>query len=138
VLEVGTGSGYQAAILSRLAREVHTVELIPELASAAARTLGDLGFANVHVHVGDGSSGWPADAPYEGILVAAAAPRVPDPLREQLAEGGRLVLPVGGRSFQRLERWQRAGGGFEREEILPVAFVPLRGKWGVRAPWWRR
>ena len=94
VLEVGTGSGYQAAILSNLAAEVHTLELVPELAGEADRLLRELEYTNVHVHVGDGSLGWPPAAPYPGIIAAAAAPEVPPPLLEQLAEGGRLVLPV--------------------------------------------
>ncbi len=94
VLEVGTGSGYQAAILSLLAGEVHTIELIPELAAGAEKLLSDLGIKNVTVHAGDGSLGWPGAAPFAGILVAAAAPRPPRPLCGQLAEGGRLVIPV--------------------------------------------
>lgn len=130
VLEVGTGSGYQAAILSKLAAEVHTVELLPELAERAHRTLEALGLTNVHVHCADGSQGWPQSAPYQAILVAAAAPKVPQPLLEQLAEGGRLILPVGARGFQRLELWRREGSAFSSEEILPVAFVLLRGKHG--------
>src|SRR6187549_3945818 len=94
VLEVGTGSGYGAAVLSRLVKEVHTVERLPELAEAARERLARLGFANVHVHVGDGSLGWPEHAPYDGICVTAAAASVPLPLQGQLAEGGRLVIPV--------------------------------------------
>jgi protein-L-isoaspartate(D-aspartate) O-methyltransferase len=130
LLEVGTGSGYQAAVLGELAQEVHTIELIPELAERAGRTLGDLGCANVHVHLGDGSMGWQGCAPYDGILVSAAGPSVPPPLLEQLADGGRLVLPVGAHGFQWLEVHQRQGEGFTRAENIPVAFVPLRGKYG--------
>jgi protein-L-isoaspartate(D-aspartate) O-methyltransferase len=129
VLEVGTGSGYQAAILGQMAAEVHTVEVIPELA-AQATTLADLGYNNVHVHLGDGSLGWPQAAPYNGILVAAAAPSAPQPLLDQLAEGGRLVIPVGSRGFQHLEVWKRTGQEFERQDNLAVAFVPLRGEYG--------
>jgi len=132
VLEVGTGSGYQAAILARLAAEVHTIEIVPELAERARQTLAELGLENVHVHSGDGSTGWPAAAPYDAILVAAAAPQVPQPLLEQLTEGGRLVLPVGARGFQQLELWRRVRDGFEHEAILPVAFVLLRGQHGWR------
>jgi protein-L-isoaspartate(D-aspartate) O-methyltransferase len=130
VLEVGTGSGYQAAVLGRMAAEVHTVEILPDLARRAAARLKHLGYANVHVHTGDGSLGWPAAAPYSGILVAASAPSVPKPLLEQLAEGGRMILPVGGRGFQELEVWQRQGKEFEHEPHIPVAFVLLRGKHG--------
>jgi protein-L-isoaspartate(D-aspartate) O-methyltransferase len=130
VLEVGTGSGYQAAILARLAAEVHTVEIIPALAERARQTLEELGLKNVLVHCADGSQGWPDSAPYQGILAAAAAPKVPQPLLEQLDEGGRLVLPVGMRGFQQLEMWRREGDDFPREKILPVAFVLLRGKHG--------
>lgn len=130
VLEVGTGSGYQAAILGKLAAEVHTVEFVPHLAQEAAARLERLGFTNVHVHVGDGSLGWPEAAPYDGILVTAAGPEVPPPLLEQLAEGGRLVVPVGGRGSQVLEVVQRKGKELIRQAHLPVAFVPLRGRYG--------
>jgi len=130
VLEVGTGSGYQAAVLGQMAAEVHTVEVIPELAAQAARTLTDLGYTNVHVHAGDGSLGWLETAPYDGILVAAAAPSAPQPLLDQLADGGRLVIPVGSRGFQQLEVWRRTGQEFERQVNLAVAFVPLRGEHG--------
>ncbi len=130
VLEVGTGSGYQAAILSRLAAEVHTVEIVPELFAQAERTLSELGCANVHSHLADGSLGWTAAAPYDGILVAAAAPSAPRALLDQLAEGGRLVLPVGDRVYQELEIWKKVEGKFERRSSLGVAFVPLRGEYG--------
>ncbi|MCX7608439.1 MAG: protein-L-isoaspartate(D-aspartate) O-methyltransferase [Anaerolineales bacterium] len=130
VLEVGTGSGYQAAILGKLAAEVHTIELIPSLAQQAEERLRRLGLTNVHVHVGDGSQGWPEAAPYDGILVAAAGPEVPPPLLEQLAEGGRLVAPVGGRYAQVLEIVERKGEEFIRRKDISVAFVPLRGKYG--------
>jgi len=130
VLEVGTGSGYQAAILSRLAAEVHTLEIVPELAAQAERTLSELGCQNVHCHLADGSLGWPAAAPYDGILVTAAAPSAPHTLLSQLTEGGRLVLPVGDRGYQELEIWQKAGGEFSRRTSLGVAFVPLRGEYG--------
>ena len=130
VLEVGTGSGYQAAILSRLAAEVHTVEIVPELFAQAERTLSELGCANVHSHLADGFLGWTAAAPYDGILVAAAAPSAPRALLDQLAEGGRLVLPVGDRVYQELEIWKKVEGKFERRSSLGVAFVPLRGEYG--------
>lgn len=132
VLEVGTGSGYQAAILGRLARQVHTIERHEMLADRAEKTLQALGLDNVCVHCGDGSLGWPAAAPYQGILVTAAAPAAPRPLLEQLDEGARLVLPVGSPGFQVLEVWQRFGESWKHEEIIPVAFVPLRGRYGWR------
>ena len=131
VLEVGTGSGYQAAILSCLAREVHTLELIPALAERAAQTLTDLGITNVFIHIGDGSQGWIESAPYESIIVAAAAPRVPESLLEQLADHGRMILPVGEGRTQTLKLWMRAGASFSHETLLPVVFVPLRGRHGV-------
>ncbi len=130
VLEIGTGSGYQAAILAHLAREVHTVERIPELVEMARQRLTKLGLTNVHVHHGDGTLGWSEAAPYDAILVTAAAPKVPEPLLEQLAEGGRLVAPVGSRGLQYLERWIREGQTFHRERFEPVAFVPLIGSYG--------
>lgn len=131
VLEVGTGSGYQAAILAKLAREVHTVELIPALAERAARTLTDLGLTNVFIHIADGSQGWTESAPYNAIIVTAAPPRVPKSLLKQLANHGRMVLPVGESGFQELELWQRDDESFSHETLLSVAFVPLRGKEGV-------
>jgi len=134
VLEVGTGSGYQAAILSRLAAEVHTVELIPALAERAKRVLDELDITNVFVHVSDGSLGWDASAPYDAILVTAAGPRVPKSLLNQLADGGRMILPVGEVGDQVLESWQREGDSFSNETLLPVAFVPLRGREGVEDP----
>jgi len=132
VLEVGTGSGYQAAILGQLAAEVHTIEFIPELTAQAEKVLQELGFTNIHIHSGDGSLGWPEAAPYDSILVAAAAPRLPQPLMDQLAEGGRIILPVGSRGFQQLEIWERRGKKFKHAASIPVAFVPLRGEHGWR------
>lgn len=130
VLEVGTGSGYQAAVLAHLARRVHTIERHANLARLAARLLADLGLDNVTVHVGDGSRGLPEFSPYQAILVTAAAPQVPPTLLEQLAEAGRLVIPVGGQNGQTLERWVRQGPGFKREDHGMVAFVPLLGEFG--------
>ncbi len=137
VLEVGTGSGYQAAVLAHLAREVHTIERHEALAQCAERLLAELGLPNVCVHTGDGSLGLPAYAPYQGILVTAAAPETPAPLLEQLAEGGRLVLPVGGRGWQMLERYTRRGDAYDKETLISVAFVPLRGEHGWKENRWQ-
>lgn len=130
VLEIGTGSGYQAAVLARLARQVYTVERVPELAASARRALAEVGAPNVEVIEGDGSLGLPQHAPYQGIVVTAAAPTVPRPLLHQLAPGSFLVLPVGGQEGQYLERWTATPKGFEHEIVAPVAFVPLLGQHG--------
>ena len=130
VLEIGTGSGYQAAVLSCLARRIYSLERIPELAEGARQVLHGLGINNVEVLQRDGSGGLPEHAPYLAIVVTAAAPRVPSPLKEQLAEGGRLVLPVGSQDGQMLERWMREGDDFRCQRIAPVAFVPLVGEYG--------
>jgi protein-L-isoaspartate(D-aspartate) O-methyltransferase len=133
VLEVGTGSGYQAAVLSRLCRQVYSLERIPELADRARSILRRLGLQNVEVITGDGSLGWPPQAPFPAIIVTAAAPHVPKSLLAQLADGGRLVLPVGGRDGQILESWVRRGSEMDHERIAPVAFVPLVGDQGWAA-----
>ena len=125
VLEVGTGSGYQAAVLAHLASEVHSIERHASLAERARALLADLELDNVHVHVGDGSQGWPAEAPYAAIIVTAAAERMPQALLDQLEVGGHLVLPVGSSAGQSLQRWTKTEHGFDREDISPVAFVPL-------------
>jgi protein-L-isoaspartate(D-aspartate) O-methyltransferase len=128
VLEVGTGSGYQTALLALLARQVHSVEIIPELAERArAVLLDELGLANVSLRVGDGALGWPEEAPFDRILVGAAGPDVPLPLVEQLARGGRMILPVGpGPWGQVLKVVERSADGEVRElDALPVRFVPL-------------
>ena len=130
VLEVGTGSGYQAAVLAFLARQVHTIERHAELAMDARRLFTDLGIDNIQVHIGDGSLGLQDNAPYDGILVTAAAPHVPKPLYEQLNDPGRLVIPVGSRYGQYLECWKREGQDYIKESITPVAFVPLIGVHG--------
>jgi protein-L-isoaspartate(D-aspartate) O-methyltransferase len=130
LLEIGTGSGYQAAILSLLAREVHTVERHPRLATSAGKVLNGLGYKNITIHEGDGTHGLPEYAPYQGIMVTAAAPQVPQPLLDQLAEGGRLVIPVGGRGGQFLQLYRREGGKIHQEDLVPVAFVPLVGEHG--------
>jgi protein-L-isoaspartate(D-aspartate) O-methyltransferase len=127
VLEIGAGSGYAAAVLSLLAGEVYAVERWPTLAETAERRLRDLGYANVHVFAGDGTAGLPAYAPFDGIVVSAAAPWVPLPLREQLGEGGRLVIPVGGRNEQFLLRLTRTNHQIRTERLGEVRFVPLIG-----------
>ena len=132
VLEIGTGSGYQAAILSRLAREVYTIERHAALAQQAEKVLAQLGYDNVMIIVSDGTLGWPEHAPYEAIIVTAAAPDVPQPLLDQLADGGRLVAPVGSRWSQSLVKVKRQGDLLTRERLTPVAFVPLVGKHGWR------
>lgn len=130
VLEIGAGSGYQAAVLARLASNVITVERLPEVAARARRNLDRADVPNVEVLVGDGTRGRPETAPYQGIIVTAAAPQVPAPLLEQLADGGRLVAPVGGRELQELLRVVRRGDRFGYERAGPVRFVPLMGEHG--------
>ncbi len=132
VLEIGTGSGYQTAILAELAEEVFTVERIPELSWEAQERLRKLGYTNVRFRVGDGTKGWPEEAPFPAILVTAAAPRVPPSLLSQLAEGGRLVIPVGGRFQQDLWVVRKEGGRPIYEHLCPVSFVPLIGEEGWR------
>jgi protein-L-isoaspartate(D-aspartate) O-methyltransferase len=134
VLDVGTGSGYQAAVLAELAGEVHTIERIPELAEEASATLDAAGYDDrVHVHVGDGTLGLPGHAPYAAIAVAAAAPEVPTTLYEQLEERGRLVVPIGGRRGQRLQLIVRSPEGPAVVRSVPCRFVPLLGEEGFSA-----
>ena len=132
VLEIGTGCGYQAAVVSLLAREVHTVELLPQLAQSAAERLHRLGYANVQVHCADGTLGWPSFSPYDAILIAAAAPSVPEPLMQQLAEGGRLIAPVGEEDKQELQLVTRREGKLLVKQGGACRFVPLMGKHGWR------
>jgi len=136
VLEIGTGSGYQAAVLAQLVKTVHSVERIPELAQHASRTLSKLGITNVQVHQGDGTLGWPADAPYQAILVTAAAPAAPQALLDQLDLNGRMVIPVGTRFYQTLELWKKSKKGCKVQEVLPVVFVPLKGEQGWKENEW--
>jgi protein-L-isoaspartate(D-aspartate) O-methyltransferase len=125
VLDVGTGSGYQAAVLAELAAEVYSIEVIPELAEAARAALAAAGYERVHVHVGDGSLGLPQLAPFGGIAVAAASPEVPQPLWEQLEDGRRIVLPIGRRRAQRLCVLERSGDEARLVASVPARFVPL-------------
>lgn len=127
VLEIGTGSGYQAAVLAEIVDTVYTIEIIPELAERARAVLDTLGYGTVIVRAGDGYDGWPEAAPFDGIIVTAAAPEVPRLLVEQLAEGGRLVIPVGDH-FQNLHVYEKRSDGLELLSSLPVRFVPMTGK----------
>ncbi len=130
VLEIGTGSAYQAAVLAELAREVVTVERIPDLAEIARTTLRELGYANVTCLISDGTLGAPEYAPFDRILVTAASPDIPEPLIDQLAENGILVAPVGDRSSQRLVQLMKSGGTLKKNYATPCIFVPLIGQYG--------
>jgi len=130
VLEISTGSGYAAAVMSQLVAEVHTVERIPELASAAQARLRRLGYHNVHVHVSDGSLGLPEHAPFDAIVVTAAAEVLPPPLQQQLATHGRMVIPLGDSFGQNLYRLTNSGERLVSEDLGSFAFVPLIGRYG--------
>ncbi len=127
VLEIGTGSGYQTAILAEISARVYSIERIPDLMLRAQETLKDLGYGNVTVSTGDGTQGDPGHAPFEAILVTAGSPGIPLPLKEQLTQGGRLVIPVGSRGFQELTRITRVGSSFLTENLGGCVFVPLIG-----------
>lgn len=127
VLEIGTGSGYQAAVLAELVDEVYTIEIIPTLAQQARKRLIELGYSKVQVRTGDGYLGWPEAAPFDAIVVTAAPDHIPPPLVEQLAEGGRLVLPLG-EGYQELVRVVKEKGKIRQERLLPVRFVPMTGR----------
>lgn len=124
VLEIGTGSAYQTAVLAEVAREVYSIEIVPEHAMRAAQLLKELGYSNIHVRVGDGYSGWPDAAPFDAVIVTAAPDHIPQPLVDQLKVGGRLVVPVG-RGDQDLLVLTRTADGLEEQERLAVRFVPL-------------
>ncbi len=129
VLEIGTGSGYQAAILGKLTKEVYTIEIVPPLAESARAVLSKLGFENVHVRLGDGYLGWPEKAPFDAIIVTCAPDHVPEPLISQLKEGGRLVIPVGAAGgIQQLVLLRKRNGQISKEKMLDVRFVPMTGK----------
>jgi protein-L-isoaspartate(D-aspartate) O-methyltransferase len=125
VLEIGTGSGYQAAVLAELVGEVYTIEIVKPLADNAEIRLRELGYSNVHVKAGDGYKGWPEHAPFDAIIVTAAPDHIPQPLAEQLKEGGRMVIPVGGTFVQRLNVLEKHGGALKQTAAIPVKFVPL-------------
>ncbi|MDH7594213.1 MAG: protein-L-isoaspartate(D-aspartate) O-methyltransferase [Methanomicrobiales archaeon] len=132
ILEIGAGSGYQAAIIGLLSSRVTTVERLPNIAELARSNLKKAGIANVEVVVGDGTLGWPDHAPYHGIIVTAAAPDIPSPLIDQLADGGRMVAPLGGRGLQELVKIVKRGAYLERTYHGGVMFVPLIGRYGWR------
>lgn len=126
VLEIGTGSGYQAAILSLIVKEVYTIEIIPSLANSSSQRLREFGFSNVQVRCGDGFLGWSEAAPFDAVIITCAPPEVPEPLIEQLVEGGRLIVPLG-EGFQILTLFKKIEGKLEKTEIIPVRFVPMKG-----------
>src|SRR5213076_1726063 len=128
VLEIGTGSGYQSAILAKLVAEVYSIEIIEPLAKNAEATLQRLGYKNVHVKAGDGYKGWPDHAPFDAITVTCAPDHVPQPLIDQLKEGGRMIIPVGGFGDQELYLLQKKNGELQRRAVLPVRFVPMAGE----------
>lgn len=127
VLEIGTGSGYQAAVLAEIVKEVYTVEIVAPLAREAEARLKSLGYSNIRTRVGDGYRGWPEAAPFDAVMLTAAPDHVPKPLLDQMREGGRLILPLG-RGDQDLVRIRRTRSGFQREILLPVRFVPMTGE----------
>lgn len=130
VLEIGTGSGYQTALLAELCREVYTIERIPELAESAKKCLADLGYTAIHYRVGDGTVGWRQAAPFDAVIVSAAGPKVPESLKAQLADGGRMIIPVGSRDMQDLVLIERIGDAFSEETVCPCIFVKLLGEEG--------
>ena len=131
VLEIGTGSGYAAAVLGQIVRRVHTVERQEKLIPYAQERLDQLGYANIFIHQGDGTLGWPAAAPYDAIVVAAAGPTVPVSLRDQLSPNGRLVIPIGSQKKQKLQLiWRKPNSHFDQKTLSPVRFVPLIGSEG--------
>lgn len=133
VLEVGTGSGYQAAILAQLVSKVYTIERLKKLANKAKETLDQLGYQNIKLKIGDGSQGWPDQAPFDGIIVSAAAPNIPQPLVNQLADHGRLVIPISNKMFgQQIKIVAKEKGRLRTKATIPVRFVPLIGKYGYK------
>jgi protein-L-isoaspartate(D-aspartate) O-methyltransferase len=127
VLEIGTGCGYQTAVLAELAEHVYTMEIIRELSERAQRDLERIGYENISFRIGDGSLGWPEEAPFDAIIVTAAPERIPTALQDQLAEGGRMIIPAGTFS-QRIYRITRTGGGLKKEPLIGVRFVPMTGR----------
>ena len=132
VLEVGTGSGYQAAVLAEIVDEVYTIEIVETLGKRSKKLLADLGYDNIFVKIGDGYKGWIEHAPYDAIIVTCAPNRIPDPLKEQLAEGGKMIIPVGGQGIQYLILNTKKNGRIRQVSVLPVRFVPMVNKKGIR------
>jgi protein-L-isoaspartate(D-aspartate) O-methyltransferase len=132
VLEIGSGSGYQAAILAQLVKDVYTIEIVTPLAKTAEATLQSLGYNNVHVKVGDGYNGWPEEAPFDAIVVTCAPEKLPQPLVDQLKDGGRMVIPVGARFAQQLYLVEKKNGQLKESATLPVRFVPMQGNAQVK------
>lgn len=128
VLEIGTGSGYQAAVLAELVKEVYTIEIVPELARRAAADLKRLGYTNIHARLGDGYKGWPDAAPFDAVIVTCAPEAVPQPLVDQLKDGGRMIIPVGPAGDQKLVLLRKRGGKLDQQAVLPVRFVPMTGE----------
>jgi protein-L-isoaspartate(D-aspartate) O-methyltransferase len=127
VLEIGTGSGYQAAVLAQLVAEVYTIEIIEPLAQRAEADLKRLGYTNIHVRAGDGFQGWPEAAPFDAVIVTCAPEKVPQPLIDQLRDGGRMIIPIGPLGDQELVLLRKQGGQLEKHAVLPVRFVPMTG-----------
>ncbi len=130
VLEIGTGSGYQAAVLGEIAGRVYSIEIVEILGRRAERTLRDLGYDNIRVKIGDGYQGWPEHGPFDAIIVTCSPSHIPEPLREQLAEGGRMIIPVGGNTVQELVLLRKTRGVLTKERALPVRFVPMVDRTG--------
>ena len=130
VLEIGTGSGYQAAVLQEIASHIYSVERISSLAENAKKLLGSLGYSDIKIKVEDGTLGWPEEAPFDAIIVTSGSPSVPETLMSQLSDGGRMIIPVGSRNHQRIIRIIRSGDNYSKEEMLSCIFVPLIGKYG--------
>jgi len=128
ILEIGTGSGYQAAVLAQLVDAVYTVEIVEPLAEQARRTISRLGYANVHIKVGDGYQGWPEFAPFDAVIVTCAPDHIPRPLVDQLKEGGKMIIPVGTLPYQELMLLQKEGSDVRQRAVLPVRFVPMTGE----------
>ena len=125
ILEIGTGSGYQAAVLAEMGASVYSIEIVPELGRQARKALDPLGYKTVHLKIGDGYQGWPNHAPFDGIIVTCAPTRIPEPLKSQLAEGGHMVIPVGSRNHQQLVLLTKKHGEIRREKVVDVRFVPM-------------
>lgn len=130
VLEIGTGSGYQAAVLQEISSHIYSIERIRSLAENAKALLGSLGYSEITIKIGDGTLGWPEEAPFDAIIVTSASPSVPETLMSQLADNGRMIIPVGSKNNQRIIRITRSGDNYSKEEMLSCIFVPLIGKYG--------